>query len=61
MVPEYFNKIAYSYFELNGPLWEIKVRGVIPYLFYLKEKIINFHYSFEGQNVLSYKERSLIT
>ena len=56
MVPEYFNDIliAYSHinrtctggkFGLNGPLiwklWEIKVGGVTPYLFYPKEKITN--------------------
>ena len=62
MVPEYLNNIlvAYSHikracaggkFELNGLLvwllWEIKVGGVIPYLLYLKEKIINFHYFYK--------------
>ena len=64
MVPEYFNNIlvAYSHiketciggkFELNRlliwKLWEIKVGGVILYLFNLKEKIINFHYLYKVQ------------
>ena len=63
MVPEYFNDILVSHshihrtctggkFGLNGPLiwqlWEIKVGGVIPYLFYLKEKITNFHYFYKS-------------
>ena len=62
VVPEYLNDILVAYnqikractggkFELNGlfvwKLWEIKVDGVIPYLFQLKEKIINFHYFYK--------------
>ena len=77
MVPEYFNNIlvAYSHikgtctggkFELNGLLvwwsWEIKVGGVIPYLFYLQEKVIILIIFIKcAQKILSYDERVLVT